>query len=430
MANVCETKITVIGLKEPAEAFVKALSKAMFGVDLDNLNPKQWGEDENVDGRGWYNKLVGDYRQQRSSARYGILYPHEPYNRLEVIAPRFYVETKWGPPVEKLREASKAFPDLTFHLDWWIEQDGPSGELVIRNGGDIDEICRPSSWYLFDHALLYPRVSLLPAHMPYALAQRAALRVQDAIDCIEGLRRILADDRFKNSHFSECRDREKTENLQAGLDDLHDSMVDQAKRLDFSGVFLEEQDLTKIYPRVIESDKALMQSLGLEPLLPAPDKVVRFSILPFTAATTSAPYRAIVPVVHYLNADPVSGRYVKLPSGSFPPIEWETRHLCLTRTDMTQIKKLPDDDQTPYDIDIAMEQSARRIGHEFSRVSKQARWRTNPELVTEVEENAAEMSDTFAARAANMPGIRLFADFQAVQMALFPRESNRKKPVA
>jgi hypothetical protein len=48
MANVCQTKIAVIGLNEPAEAFVKALSKAMFGVDLDNLNPKQWGEDENV----------------------------------------------------------------------------------------------------------------------------------------------------------------------------------------------------------------------------------------------------------------------------------------------------------------------------------------------------------------------------------------------
>ena len=54
MANVCETTITVVGLNDPAEIFVKALSKAMFGVDLDNLNPKQWGEDENVDGKGWY----------------------------------------------------------------------------------------------------------------------------------------------------------------------------------------------------------------------------------------------------------------------------------------------------------------------------------------------------------------------------------------
>jgi len=31
---------------------------------------------------------------------------------------------------------------------------------------------------------------------------------------------------------------------------------------------------------------------------------------------------------------------------------------------------------------------------------------------------------------ANMPDIKLFADFKAVQMALFPRESNREKPLA
>ena len=30
------------------------------------------------------------------------------------------------------------------------------------------------------------------------------------------------------------------------LEALHDSLVDQAKRLDFKGVFLEEQDLTEI----------------------------------------------------------------------------------------------------------------------------------------------------------------------------------------
>ena len=207
-------------------------------------------------------------------------------------------------------------------------------------------------------------------------------------------------------------------------------MVDQAKRLDFNDVFLEEQDLTKIYPRVVESDKTLMQSLGLEHLLPELGKVVRVSILPFAVAITSAPCRVIVPVVHYLNADPVSGRYTKLPDGSFPSIEWEILYFCLSKTDMLQIQKLPDDHQTPYDFDIALEQSARRIGHELNRVSKQARWRTNPELAMEVEENAAEVSATFAARAANMPDITLFADFNVVQMALFPRESNSEKPLA
>jgi len=97
---------------------------------------------------------------------------------------------------------------------------------------------------------------------------------------------------------------------------------------------------------------------------------------------------------------------------------------------MMQIQKLPDDDQAPYDFDIVLEQNARRIGHELNRVSQQVRWRTNPELAMEAEENAAEVSDTFAARAANMPDITLFADFKAVQMALFPPVSNSEKPLA
>jgi len=37
MANVCETTITAIGVNEAVETFVKAPSKAMFGIDLDNL---------------------------------------------------------------------------------------------------------------------------------------------------------------------------------------------------------------------------------------------------------------------------------------------------------------------------------------------------------------------------------------------------------
>jgi hypothetical protein len=103
MANVCETKITVIGLKEPPESFVKAFSKAMFGIDLDNLEPKKWGEDESTDGKTWYARLVNEYRQQRYAARYSILYPHEPYETIGATAPRFYVETKWAPPVKERR---------------------------------------------------------------------------------------------------------------------------------------------------------------------------------------------------------------------------------------------------------------------------------------------------------------------------------------
>jgi len=238
MANVCETKITIIGLKEPAEAFVKALSKAMFGIDLDNLQPQEWGEGNSVDGKTWYASLVNEYRQQRSSARYYILYPHDPYNRLGVSAPRFYVETNNAPPVKELREASKAFPDLTFHLGWWVDQDGPSGELVIQNGDEIDEIIRPASWYLFDSAVLYPRITLLTAHLPYTLAQRASLRIQDAIDCVEGLRQILNDSRFTESPYEIERDPAAVGQTKETLDELLLQIKNSAERLTFEGVFL------------------------------------------------------------------------------------------------------------------------------------------------------------------------------------------------
>jgi hypothetical protein len=257
MANVCETTIAVIGLNDAAEIFIKALSKAMFGVDLDNLKPKQWGEDENVDGKGWYNKLVDDYRQQRSSARYCILYPHEPYNKLGVTAPRFYVESKWGRPVKEIREASKSFPDLTFHLDWWVEQDGPSGELVIRNGDDIDELCRPASWYLFDNSVLYPRLS---AHLPYTLAQRASLRVQDAIQSINGLTVILNDSRFTESPYANERDPAALEQTKRALEDLLGYMKKSAERLSFEGVFLGIEPFRhrdKSFPGEIEEKSIL-----------------------------------------------------------------------------------------------------------------------------------------------------------------------------
>ena len=49
-------------------------------------------------------------------------------------------------PCERvLHGESKSFPELIFHLGWWVDQDGPSGELVIQNGDNIDELIRPQA---------------------------------------------------------------------------------------------------------------------------------------------------------------------------------------------------------------------------------------------------------------------------------------------
>ena len=90
-------------------------------------------------------------------------------------------------------------------------------------------------------------------------------------------------------------------------------------------------------------------------------------------------------VLVYKNADPTTGKYVK-KDGVVPPIEWELGYVDLSGFNMKQIKKLPDEDQTPYDIDIIMTHAeGRAFGYEFNRASNKARWQQNPELVKEVE---------------------------------------------
>jgi hypothetical protein len=417
MANVCETKITVIGVKEAAEIFVKALSKATFGIDLDNLEPKQWGENISADGKTWYSTLVTEFREQRYR-RYCILYPYGPYSRLGLTAPRFYVETKWKPPVAEIREASKAFPDLTFHLDWWLEQDGPSGELVVQNGNDIEELIRPASWYLFDHTILYPTISLLPTHLPYTLAQRGSLRLEDAIQAIDDLIRVLDDDRFRNSPFTEYRDVQKTGALSEGLTALRFVMTESAKQLDFEGVFLERQELIDKFPHVIEADKALIRSFGLEPLPIEAGKTLRISILPLKAGINDAPHRIIIPVLHYVNADPTSGKYAQ--DGESPiPVEWEIRYLCLREIDAARIRMLPDQDQTPCDIDLTVTpDTTNGFGYNISRISKQARWRRDPEIANEVQREGGKIDTEFDAKFASVPGLRIFNDFRSASKSL------------
>jgi len=90
-------------------------------------------------------------------------------------------------------------------------------------------------------------------------------------------------------------------------------------------------------------------------------------------------------VLLYTNADPTTGKYVKGADGHVPPIQWELGYVDLSGFNMKQIRKLPDEDQTPYDIDIIMTHADRAFGYEFNRASNKARWLQNPELVKEVE---------------------------------------------
>jgi hypothetical protein len=424
VANICKNTIAAVGLRVAPDIFVRELSKVLFGLDLDNLDPTQWGEDGSVNGKAWYSTLTAEYRKEGSyAARCCILYLTEPYVKFGITIPRLYVETKWETPLDKLCQVSKLFPDLKFHVDWWISQDGPAGEYVSCNGEVVESIKRLGSQYLFD-SILYPSIGLLSAHLPLTLTQHATARLHDAIALVRGLKEVLEDDRFKySSHtpFSACRDDQQTAKVYGALSALLLSMTKQVEQIDFHNVLLEREDLPAAYARSLESTRQLMTALGLAPLIPDQGKALRFAIVPATVAIVSDPYRVILPVVNYTNADPVSGKYEMSATGLQCPLEWNLRHVCLTQFEVNQLNKLLEDSETVYDIDVAMAPSADGImSHALHCVARRARWARDPEIAKEVLKVVREASTVFAAGLAHRPGVTIFTDYRALESAIHP----------
>jgi hypothetical protein len=301
MGNICQNTIAVMGLKEPSEEFIKKLSKVMFDIDLDNMDLSRWGNYtceggklyqiynvaeektgekkvvrrevnlgnvdtslchdgkqyshtwkrdpqtgdlresiEEIDGRTWYAKIVS-----QQSPPLAVLVPYSPFTKSGVSIPRFRVDIKWRPAYDEVKKASEVFPDMLFHVHYFIEQDGPTGQFVLRGGTLLDETKSGASWYLFDE-LKYSIVNLLPMYMDLTLAQRGAGRIDDAIEVIEGLRGILDDPRFIDSPFHEYRNAHNLWVTKKTLDDLLARMRQAVKDVSFDGVFLEETEAAMI----------------------------------------------------------------------------------------------------------------------------------------------------------------------------------------
>jgi hypothetical protein len=90
-------------------------------------------------------------------------------------------------------------------------------------------------------------------------------------------------------------------------------------------------------------------------------------------------------VIRYMNADPESGKYVKNADGQFPPVEFEIQFVRLSQFNMRQIKKLPDEDSTPFGIDLVMTRTDRAFGYEFNRKSNTPRWLHDPAIAAAVK---------------------------------------------
>lgn len=240
MANICRNTIAVVGLKEPTDEFVKKLSKVMFDIDLDNTDPAKLG----IEG----GKLVDPETGKRESELgrlgwpLGVLVPQTPYTKFGLTVPRFRVDWKWHPAAAEVRKASETFPDLLFHVDYFIEPDGPIGEFVVRDGRFLDQVEVRASWYYLFDQLRHPSINLLPRYMGLTLAQQGTSRFEDAIEVVKQLRGILDDPSFVNSPYHQYRNGRQLSATKEALDDVLTRMRDVARELSFEGVFLEEAE--------------------------------------------------------------------------------------------------------------------------------------------------------------------------------------------
>jgi len=165
---------------------------------------------------------------------------------------------------------------------------------------------------------------------------------------------------------------------------------------------------------LVAEPEHFVNALGLNCLTAEPDGLVRFSILPCKTATLSNSCVVILPVVQYLNANPVNGRYDKNADGSATPVEWEIRHLGLSRADIGEIENLLGQDLTPFNVDFVMSSDGTSFGRQFHRINKKARWKQSPELIAAVEKAAIEASNVFETKLVGTPGVTIFEDFRGV----------------
>ena len=371
MANDCSNYLNVVGLEDQPDEFAKILELAIYG------------------GAAPSGGLFC-----RNGARAARKSPLPP---------------KWQPPIEALMALSSERKRKTLLLEYWCWESGFRGQAVIRDDEVVEHVHRvgyDGPAYLFAD-ITNPIVTSPVGTGARTLAHQAAGRLQDAIRIVKRLKETLEDDRFAGSRYRDYGDDQQVNKTLAGLTAMLDTMVGHAARISFEGVLLEESSVADRNARATVTER--MKGLGLDCLMPDCVKAARFAILPFRTATVTNPFRIIVPVVHYTNADPDTGKYQKVADGSALPIEREIRYVELTRFELEDVKRLPDEEQTEYDIDIVLKRPHDTF-YALNRVYSKARWKQDPERAAQVEKAAAEASDALVTKLAGTPGVEIFDD--------------------
>lgn len=159
----------------------------------------------------------------------------------------------------------------------------------------------------------------------------------------------------------------------------------------------------------------VIADLGLNPIRCSHGKVARFAVLPGRIAIMGTTF--IVPAVHYLNAEPSTGKYVKQTDGSMPAIEYEIGYLALSHSELDEIKNLEEPELLLYGIDIVMSASAPEFGREFRRVCNRARWMLNPDTEKQVRAKITESPHELDSQCVERSDIELFADLESALKA-------------
>jgi hypothetical protein len=140
-------------------------------------------------------------------------------------------------------------------------------------------------------------------------------------------------------------------------------------------------------------------------------RVVRFAPLPhlkpIVVPERDGLFSVALLALEYLNADPVTGNYLKLADGSYPPVGWRVGYVMLSFFELRQLSALSEDCscQSLYGYDLGM--YARREPGEadiFIKNLKLPAWKRHPEVAKKVEEAAQRLAQNGGAKLLEMLG--------------------------
>jgi hypothetical protein len=133
--------------------------------------------------------------------------------------------------------------------------------------------------------------------------------------------------------------------------------------------------------------------------------VVRFALLPHLKPIVlpegDGLFSVALLALEYLNADPITGNYLKLEDGSYPPVGWRVGYVMLSLSELRQLSALPEDCsyQSLYGYDWVM--CARRTPHEADICIKNIKlpaWKRHPEVAKKVEEATQRLAQNGGAK--------------------------------